>query len=67
LGVLSVNQANLYQTFLAHLAGVDRKSISNWESGRNAMSLVIAVDLAAALGCTLDDLTLDNRADKGVN
>ena len=59
--------AGLTQTALCERLAISRKTLRSWERGSANNPLVIAVDLAAALGVSLDELALDNRADEGVN
>lgn len=46
----------LTQEALAKEANVSRVSIARYESGERNPSLRVAVKLAKALGCTIDDL-----------
>lgn len=48
--------ANLAQVELARRAGVTRQTISALEAGTSAPSLAVALRLAGALGCQVDDL-----------
>ena len=49
-------QMGLTQQQLARKTGVSRVSISRYESGQREPTLTIAAKLAAALGCTIEDL-----------
>lgn len=52
-------RAGLSQTALGKAAGIPQTTIASWENG-NREALVTAIPkLAAALGCTLDDLFAD--------
>lgn len=44
------------QVQLAEIIGVEQSTISQWETGRSQPSLKIAVKIANALGCKVDDL-----------
>ena len=44
------------QVQLAEIIGVEQSTISQWETGRAQPSLKIAVKIANALGCKVDDL-----------
>lgn len=50
-------KADLSQAQLAELVGVDVASIQNWENGDYMPSLRKALNLADALGISLDQLT----------
>lgn len=49
-------EKNLTQEALATLLGVERTTVTMWESGQNTPPTKYLVTLADALGCTLDDL-----------
>lgn len=49
-------EKNLTQEALATLLGVERTTVTMWESGAITPPTKHLVPLAAALGCTLDDL-----------
>lgn len=48
--------AGMSQADLAQSSAVSRISIARYESGRREPTLAIAVKLADALGCTIDEL-----------
>lgn len=47
---------NLTQEALAALLGVERTTVTMWETGQNTPPTKYLVTLADALGCTLDEL-----------
>lgn len=49
-------RCGITQMQLAEIIGVDQSTISQWETGHALPSLKIAVKLANALGCKVDDL-----------
>ncbi|WP_245797296.1 helix-turn-helix transcriptional regulator [Corynebacterium aquilae] len=46
----------LTQAELAEACGVTRQTIANIEKGDYAPSVILALDIAAALGCTVEEL-----------
>jgi transcriptional regulator with XRE-family HTH domain len=48
--------AGLSQVRLAELAGVTPRTVQNWEYGKRTFDFESAVQLARALGITLDEL-----------
>jgi transcriptional regulator with XRE-family HTH domain len=49
-------RAGLTQEALARAAGVGGDAVRKWESGRRTPMFDMAIRLADALGCTLDEL-----------
>ena len=49
-------ERNLTQESLASILGVERTTVTMWETGQNVPPTKHLVPLAEALGCTLDDL-----------
>ena len=49
-------EKKLTQEALATLLGVERTTVTMWESGQNTPPTKYLVALADALGCTLDEL-----------
>ena len=50
-------EAGMTQQQLADAAGVTRRSLYNWETGRSGMSLYAALQLADALNISTDKLS----------
>jgi len=50
------DQAGMTQAQLAQIVGVTRQTIVALETGRYAPSLELAMKLAAAFGCSVDEL-----------
>jgi transcriptional regulator with XRE-family HTH domain len=48
--------AGLSQAKLAAAAGVSQRALQNWEYGERTFDFETAVKLAAALGCSLNEL-----------
>ena len=58
-------ERNMSQKELAELSGVAQQNISYYESGARVPSAVALYKLAAALGCTMDELYReDDHADR---
>lgn len=53
----------MQQTELANRAGIRQSSLSLIEKGSRNPSVPVLARIAAALGCTMDDLTRTERAD----
>lgn len=53
---------NVSQEALSEKSGVSRQMISHIECGRKAATIYVAVEIAHALGCSLDELTKENCA-----
>lgn len=49
-------QKGLTQKKLGELLGVQRLTVTQWETGRRVPELKTAVKISRLLGCTLDDL-----------
>lgn len=49
-------EKNLTQEALAAMLGVERTTVTMWETGQNIPPTKYLVTLADSLGCTLDDL-----------
>ena len=47
---------HITQDRLAEITGLNRVTIARWECTGRGMSLKSAMKIAAALGCTIDDL-----------
>ncbi len=47
---------SLSQESLAQKIGIDRATISRYETGERNPPLLVAAKIAAALGCTVDEL-----------
>jgi len=56
-------QGEMTQAKLAEIVGVTRQTIISLETGRYAPSLELAMKLAAAFGCTVDELFFWKDAD----
>jgi transcriptional regulator with XRE-family HTH domain len=59
------NNLKLSQRELAQRCGVTQQFIQRIEKGRAMPSLRVAKKLAAALGCTVEELTGDNDQKEG--
>ena len=53
-------EKNLTQEALATILGVERTTVTMWETGQNTPPTKYLVTLADALGCTLDELLRDD-------
>lgn len=49
-------ERHMTQQELAKAVGVSKASVSNWETGDNQPTLLVAIAIADVLGCTLDQL-----------
>ncbi len=54
-------QLGLTQVELSHLLGVDRSTVSCWETGVSFPRSEKLVELASVLGCTVDELLQDEK------
>lgn len=54
-------KAHMSQQELADAAGVTRVTIARYEAGERIPNAVTAVKLAAALGCTVEDLIKEDE------
>ena len=48
----------LSQERLAHVLGTSRQQLSEWERGLKLPRVDTAIDIARALGCTVEDIFL---------
>lgn len=53
-----MEEKHLSQQALGEMVGVSQQMIAHILTGRKQPSLALAVDLAAALGCTVDELVV---------
>jgi transcriptional regulator with XRE-family HTH domain len=54
-------QLGLTQVELSHLLGVDRSTVSCWETGVSSPTLEKLVKIASVFGCTVDELLKDEK------
>lgn len=59
-------QLGLSQQDLAAMTGVSRQTIGNVESGQTALSITVALRLARALGCRVEDLFWLDQAEGSI-
>lgn len=60
-------RAGVLQHELAAQIGVTQSTVSQWESGRTAPRVKNIVEIAAALGCTVDELLRDGGEEGGAD
>ena len=54
-------RAGLTQEALADMIGVCRETVARWENGTRNPSMLMMIQLAAALGCKIDDLVAEDE------